>query len=310
MQMKRIILSFVLVAIFSIGTLSALDQVRIKNILDDPYRYRQDTVLVLGAVTQYGEETTKYSRYYYLRDDYGGIIKIITDLDWPEVNVRYEVRGIVIINDKGEVHIVERDRKDLSYVPPRDTDKPTTDDNRWMYYLIGLAGLLLIAVIVLAIVITNRRKPDFVSPISASSGISQELFSIPEPVAMVEGSTIKMAAAPAGTLKLLPGRFEVAGGDDTIKEIRFYKTKSQDESEITFGRCSGPNYTHIQLKPMTVSSKQAKLLFTNGKYTLINYSTVNPTVVNGMPLNKESSVSLEEGTKIEMGEVVFIFHEK
>ena len=61
---------------------------------------------------------------------------------------------------------------------------------------------------------------------------------------------------------------------------------------------------------MTVSTRQARLLWTDGKYTLINYSTTNPTTVNGTPLAKEGSVILDEGSKVEMGEVVFIFHEK
>ena len=315
--MKRFILFFVLAVIFIVGSLAAFEQVRIKTIIDDPYRFREDTVVVIGSVTQYGEEKTKYSKYYYLKGDWGGIIKVVTDIDWPEVNERYEVRGIVVINDRGEVNLVERARKNIKDF---DTSSPTTntgqastpsnESKEWMYYLIGLAAILLVVVIVLAVVMTSRKRSEYVTSIPGATGINQELTNIPEPATFVEGSTIKMAAPPVGTLKLLPGRFEVVSGDDTVKEIRFYKTKSQDETEITFGRGTGPHYSHIQLKPLTVSTKQAKLIWTNGKYTLINYSTVNPTIVNGNPLAKEGSETLEEGTRIEMGEVVFVFHER
>jgi hypothetical protein len=312
--MKKPILFFMLILLIAAGKLQALEQVKIKTINDDPYRFRQDIVLIEGGVTQFGEGKTKYSSYYYLKGDWGGIIKVITDKNPLGVNERYRVTGIVVINDKGEVNIIEKSKNKLTgYVPlqtPVGGVGDEEDKKEWLYYLIGGAALLLVIVIILAIVmISSKKKSAYSSPIPTASGLHPELAITP-PASVIEGSTIKMSVPPPGTLKLLPGRFEVESGDDTIKEIRFYKTKNQQETEITFGRGEGPNYSHIQLKPLTVSTRQAKLIWTNGKYTLINYSPVNPTVVNGTALEKEGSVTIAEGNKIEMGEVVFIFHEK
>jgi hypothetical protein len=48
----------------------------------------------------------------------------------------------------------------------------------------------------------------------------------------------------------------------------------------------------------------------NDKYMLLNYSTTNPTKVDDMELKKDQSVPISEGSRIEMGEISFIFHDK
>jgi predicted component of type VI protein secretion system len=58
---------------------------------------------------------------------------------------------------------------------------------------------------------------------------------------------------------------------------------------------------------MTVSAKQAKLIYASGKFTLINYSGTNPTKVNDSELEINGSVDLADGDRIEMGEIVFEF---
>lgn len=305
---------FVLLMVFGLVHLAVAQKpTRIKDIIDERYDYRQNTVIVQGVVVQYEDNKEKHSKCYSLKGDWGGIIKVIANVDWPNVNVRYEVKGIVVIDDKDEVSIIEQWRREQLVVKTSLGDEPIPppEDGEVVYYLIGAAALLLIVIITLAVVMIsgNRKVPYITTPISGPGGMSSNVFTPPEPK-ILETPTIKIAAPPPGTLKLLPGHLEVVGGDDTLKEIRFYKLKNQEEPEITFGRGSGPLYTHVQLKPITVSSKQAKLIYTNKKYVLINYATVNPTSVNGAPLSKDDSVTLEEGSKIEMGELQFIFHEK
>jgi|GEM_PF-4115523 len=172
----------------------------------------------------------------------------------------------------------------------------------WLWpVVIGVGVLLLILVVVLAVMAAQRGgKP-------AAPGAADAL-ALPPPT-VVEGSTIKFHAPPPGTLKVLPGRFEVVG-DPSIKEIRIFKTKADVEPEVTLGRASGPPYSHIQLKPQTVSAKQCKLMYSNGMYTLINYSSTNPTRINGEALGAGDSRRLNDGDKIEMGEVTLIYHER
>ena len=61
----------------------------------------------------------------------------------------------------------------------------------------------------------------------------------------------------------------------------------------------------MQLKAPTVSKLQAKLIYANNGFTLVNYSTVNPTTVNGKTLAENESVPLSSGDTVAMGEVEF-----
>jgi pSer/pThr/pTyr-binding forkhead associated (FHA) protein len=133
---------------------------------------------------------------------------------------------------------------------------------------------------------------------------------MPDPAEIIEGATIKIHAPPPNTLKLLPGSFEVVAGEPEIEEIRLYRTSPDPEIETTIGRLPGEPYKHIQLKLQTVSRKQAKLVFSNGEYTLINYApeTSNPTRINGQEMGVNESRVLEEGDRIQMGEVELIYH--
>lgn len=308
--MKRKSFLCISVILLTFGILLALEPVDIKTILNDPYHFRQSLIMIRGTVTQYGDEANPYSQYYYLRDNNGAIIKIIADLSLPIVNKPYEIEGTVFINEKGEVNIIERKKKELITFSSQQPQAKKEIENYGIYYLIGVAVIFLVIVIIFALIM--RKSQEYPIPIPGPTIEKKRLNNRPKPVPMIEGGTIKMARPPAGTLKLLPGKLEVVSGEDIIKNIRFYKAKAQEETEITFGRNPGTdhNYTYIQLKSDTVSVKQAKLIYTNGKYRLINYSTINPTIVNNQPLGHECSVILEEGTKIEMGVVTFVFHEK
>lgn len=127
---------------------------------------------------------------------------------------------------------------------------------------------------------------------------------------IVEGKTIKMHLPPDDkTVKVLPGRFKVKGGLDDITEVRFFMPQGRSTTEITFGRVDGRPYEHIQLKPRTVSSRQAKLVFDGGKYTLYNHASTesNPTTHNGRALGEGESVLLTDRDRITMGEVEFEF---
>lgn len=299
--MKRSNCFIILFLIFFLVTLMAIDIVKIKSITDNPYHYRQSEVFIRGTILQYGDESLNNSQYYYLRDDWGGLIKVFSGRDLPEISKRYQIRGVVFINDKGEVNLIEQEKTSLEI-------SSINADDDIIYYLIGAALVLLLLIVVLFLFM--RRTSPYPVPIPGPTTYTMGTNKISRQPDLIEGATIKMTRPPAGTLKLLPGRLEVVAGDDQIKDIRFYKSKNQEETEMTFGRSGGPNYTHIQLKSNTVSAKQAKLVYTNGKYTLINYSTVNPTIVNDIQLANEGSIILQEGTRIEMGNVIFIFHAK
>ncbi len=130
----------------------------------------------------------------------------------------------------------------------------------------------------------------------------------PDPAEWIEGSMVRMGRPPEGTLKILPGRFVLDDGDRQI-ELRIFRTSGADRVETTIGREAGQPYRHIQLKPLSVSARHAKLVFENSVYSILNYSRTNPTTVNGEPLPENASRRLVDEDRVEIGEVVFVYHE-
>ncbi len=81
-------------------------------------------------------------------------------------------------------------------------------------------------------------------------------------------------------------------------------------AHLTFGRSAGPAHRHVQLNSPTVSRLHAELTFEEGIWTLRNHSSTNPTVLNGRSLgSKVYGVELQDGDRVEMGEVVFLFRQ-
>jgi len=166
------------------------------------------------------------------------------------------------------------------------------------------------------------------TPVSALAATARPNEALPG--AAVDGASVRYWRAADGTLQFLPGRLEVVTGRDSGQEIRFVRTPGPDGTRVTFGRAEGVPYRHVQLREATVSRTHARMTLeviagapgpdgravtgNVGRWRLENLSATNPVVVNGQPLAAEesagSSVVLEEGDRIEMGEVVFRFHEK
>ena len=117
-------------------------------------------------------------------------------------------------------------------------------------------------------------------------------------------------ATSEGTLQLLPGRFEVVGGMDGGRDIRFVRGPG-GVPEVTLGRGEGPMYRHVQLPAQTVSRMHARMRFENGRWHIANLSPTNPVVINGEPLVADgASRPLAEGDRVELGEVVLRFRER
>jgi hypothetical protein len=271
-----------------------------------------------------------YTNFYYLKDDWGDAIKVRTSRERPVIGDRYRVSGVIgfDIPNTLEVFVSEDERVavqpavpvdfKVTPVPTMGTDVPGAVDPGRSKVVIGgetvplwlvvAVCVCLACLIALVIWVVRSRRPAPEAP-SLTPAPHDGLTPAAPPQA-VEGSTIKIFAPPPGTLKMLPGRLDVVSGEDQVREIRFYKVKGQSTPEVTFGRAAGAPYTHVQLKPMTVSSRQAKLTFLNGQWVLTNFAPTssNPTRVSGAELAVDGQASLKDGDRIEMGEVQFVFH--
>ncbi|MFN8580651.1 MAG: FHA domain-containing protein [Gemmatimonadaceae bacterium] len=123
--------------------------------------------------------------------------------------------------------------------------------------------------------------------------------------------TVRIQPMPGidGTLQFLPGRLEIIEGSDSGQEVRFVRTPGPDGTSVTFGRSEGPAYRHVTLNAATVSRLHARMVLDGKGWRLVNLSRTNPIVVNGRPIEGEGTQTvLNDGDRVEMGEVVFRYH--
>ena len=126
---------------------------------------------------------------------------------------------------------------------------------------------------------------------------------------LVEGSQLRFFRAEEGTLEFLPGRLEVVGGEDTGQEIHFARQVGDEDITVTFGRSEGPPLRHVQLLDPTVSRQHARMSYDGQRWHLSNMSTTNAVLLNGASLPENGDgLTLQDGDRLEMGAVVFVFH--
>jgi hypothetical protein len=116
------------------------------------------------------------------------------------------------------------------------------------------------------------------------------------------------------TMAFLPGRLEVQAAGRTGprpgEEIRF-PARRQGDGIVILGRDDGPSGATVKVPAESVSRRHARLQFDNGRWKITNLSRTNPTLVNGEELMvTEGARWLRDGDIIEMGEMVFRFHER
>jgi hypothetical protein len=315
---------------------------RVRDIQESPAEFEDEVVEVEGFVTEYVEEDAKTTRFYYLKDSYGDIIMVRTTGAFPTVGERYRVSGPVSIDpEMNRPYISEQRRSQLSGTTASDTDSGDDQNrdesaggdgitaNTILLMAIGIVVLLLFGLLIY--VLYQRQRPQVAAqggsslsadtpPPTSEGGDSAgdgspgqaSRESGPEPEDVVQDETVKMHVPPEGTLKFL-GSLEVVAGLDDIERIPLHRPPGQDgeEAEITIGRASGPPYKHVELKPRTVSSKQAKLIH-DGDCKVVNYASKesNPTRVNGRPMELNESVEIEDGDVLTMGEVELRYSDK
>jgi hypothetical protein len=126
---------------------------------------------------------------------------------------------------------------------------------------------------------------------------------------LVQGSQLRFFRAEEGTLEFLPGRLEVVAGDDIGQEIHFARQVGDEDITITFGRSEGPPLRHVQLLDPTVSRQHARMTFVGQRWHLSNMSTTNAVMLNGAALpDHGDGITLQDGDRLEMGAVQFVFH--
>ncbi len=200
----------------------------------------------------------------------------------------------------------------------------TLERSELFYGLIGGSGLLLLLILGFAFVKLSgngkngESRKTYIEPnpnVEPDKGYDNEpvIYSEPDTKVEIENKTVKiMVPSNNRTIKVLSDYFEVIDGIDDVKRINLYKDPNKPNTEYTFGRNSGAEFYHVQLKSPAVSRQQAKLIATKDQYTLINYATSssNPTRVNDVEMDEHESVQLKTGDFITMGDVKLRFDSK
>lgn len=124
------------------------------------------------------------------------------------------------------------------------------------------------------------------------------------------GETVKLQRPLDAAVQLLPGRLQIIAGEDRGQDIRFIRMPGEIPT-ITIGRDAGPPGRHVRLRANTVSRLHARMQFEDGRWRITNLSQTNPLVLNGEALpSTAGSRILDEGDRIELGEVVLRFRER
>jgi len=317
--MKLITRVVTLAVLIAVGALvaaqeDAVNMNRVAQIRGAPSQFINERVQLEGYVTQFVELGSQTTTFFYLKDDWGGIIKIRTSKDRPSVGKRYFISGPVGLDPKTrDLYVSEESRVERVKVteatvtmeqhsnvsPPRPemtagspltTPKPppaqpgaivtdTVDPDTGTeptnrFATYAMLGGGVFAVLAVAGVMMFRNRNQDLGTTDLTLASAMRVDPPPAPEQIIEGRTIKLHAPPPNTVKMLPGWFEVVSGDEVVKQIRFYKIGDQGD-ETTFGRSTGRPYVHVQLKAPTVSSRQAKVAFEGSDAKLTNFASAD-----------------------------------
>lgn len=286
---------------------------RVAQVRAAPSRFINEQVHLEGYVTHFVEVGTQTTSFFYLKDDWGGIIKIRTSKDRPSVGKRYAISGPVGLDPQTkDLYVSEEARverfkaqeptvtmvQDIDVsppkatvatsvvppvrppVPPVTTDTNAVDDgnnNSSNGDTKKFATYAMVgggAFLVLAIAATMMFR-------NRNQEVGTGDFTLASAV---------RAEPPPAPEQIIEGRTIKlhAPPPNTVKMMPgWFEVVSGDEvvkqirfyklgdqhEETTFGRATGRPYVHVQLKAATVSSRQAKVAFDGATAKLTNFAS-------------------------------------
>jgi hypothetical protein len=124
----------------------------------------------------------------------------------------------------------------------------------------------------------------------------------------VAGEIVRTFYPLPDKVKSIPGRLELVGGENDLRELYFRLPKDTRKNFFTFGNLDSSDFGHYRINHPSVAENQAKIVFADGEFELINYSIENPTRVNSRELQDGERIALNPGDMIEMGALEMIFH--
>jgi len=261
--------------LFVLGTWGAHAQTSIKEINNNPGKYRGQSVTVEGDVTRHvdsgGESETKN---YILEGTDGQELRAKTTPAPPETGTRYSVEGLIEISPFNREPVLdEANRTQLGAAESGQTSSASLREGfstTTVYLILGLGVLVVVVLAYFAYASQDQDPADEFSPAgngapesSTASGsdlsstelgadgkesdsgfpepssqrIKSESSSSQEPEDESGGGpeTLKFKAPPK-TMKFVPGRLVIAAGPDQGKEFRIAGRPTPEGNVVTIGR--------------------------------------------------------------------------
>jgi len=311
--------------------------VRVEEIRLDPQAHVDEVRTITGVVDRLVDRGASSTSAFYVEDDYGHMILVVSSEPAPARGSRLTLTGVVSLDDSGDpmITMVSSSAASAATTPRPDAAGAAgagdavdpaaagAESDPCLMTLSGEAvdpeacaaatsppiGLLVGATLLLLVLtggvfVARRGVPAPFAPEAVELPTSA-LWGPPISDREYVGGTLRFVRPDPGTLQLMPGRLEVTGGEDAGQVIRLVRVPGA-EVEMTFGRAANEGPSHVQFKEQTVSRQHAKIRLRDGEWWLQNYSRTNPTVLNGEPL-AATEVPLSDHDSIEMGEVTFRF---
>lgn len=306
--------------IFLISFSIYAQETTIEKIIASPQAYLESAVSVKGLVIMY-QRGTGNTNYYLLRGDYGGIIKVNTSEEFPEINKIYNVIGVVYFDEKTNSPFLSEKSKYLaetkevakeSAIKKESSEEvtPVTELKTNNQFVIGLAIVL---IILLSVYLFTKQKqivkPAGVSSIDKTNKSETQLayqYQDYEKSSEYEFKTIRITPESPKTLKFIQGKLTIISGEDKGKSFKIAGYPTSEGNIVTIGReeIRGERaYSHIQLMQKTISRKQAEIIQKDDKLYIKNLSETNPTQVNGIELKVQEKIELKPGDILRLGEL-------
>jgi pSer/pThr/pTyr-binding forkhead associated (FHA) protein len=301
----KIRITVLTVAILASSVVWAATKMTVRDILTKP-NLVHEVAIVEGEIAQYEREGKVSTNFYTLSDSYRDELLVRTDKSNPTPGERYRVEGIVT-RDGNRIYLSENSRSCLSC-----TQTSAASTLPWWRRSEVMVGGAVVVVVILGLIVALVRKSGGQQPAVSPTGTTAPVArsSAGARTQVLETSTMRIETAP-GTMKALPGHFELRSGERRGETVQLTGYPSSVGDIVTIGRQlpseKDRQYAHIQLKESTVSREQAKLVFQAGRYTLVNLGSTNPTEVNSRALGVDESCPLNDGDEVRLGEVVLRF---
>jgi len=281
--------SFAWMCLFmALGIWGAHAQTPIQDILGNPGKYDGKSITVEGTIDRHIETSPdKEVKFYVIRDDSGGEIRVETTKKLPETGSRHSIEAIVEATPFGanDARLEESSRSQLASAAQNQVNSSESLRQGFSMitvFLIGGLGVLVIVVMAYFAYASSEEPAPAKAPAgdgapesgeSPSDLSSTELGAdgeeaetgFPEPSDQriksessssaapdddSEGPETLKFKAPPKTMKFVPGRLVIAAGPDQGKEFRIAGRPTPEGNVVTIGRAEVEGekaFAHIQL---------------------------------------------------------------